>query len=86
MGYIPEIITVSKAREKLYRLIDRVSDEGQPIIITGKRKNAVLLSQEEWNSMQETLYLHSIPGMVESIKEAAKEPLDKAVKVEDLAW
>lgn len=52
--------------------------------ITEKRNNAVLISEDDWNSIQETLYLCSIPGMRESILEASKEPLDKSV--EDLGW
>ncbi|MFC2420498.1 MAG: type II toxin-antitoxin system Phd/YefM family antitoxin, partial [Treponema maltophilum] len=55
-----------------------------PIIISGKRNNAVLISEEDWNSIQETLYLCSITGMRESILEASKEPLEESVK--DLDW
>ena len=80
MDYIPEIITASKARENLYRLIDRVAKEDQPIVITGKRRNAVLVSEDEWNSIQETLYLTSIPGMVESIREGAATPLEECTE------
>jgi antitoxin YefM len=86
MDYIPEIITASDARENLYRLIDRTAKEGRPIVISGKRNKAVLISAEEWNAMQETLYLHTIPGMVKSIKKAAKEPVSKAIKAENIDW
>ena len=56
----------------------------KPIIISGKRNNAVLIAEDDWNSIQETLYLCSIPGMRESILEASKEPLEDSV--EDIGW
>ena len=62
-------INVSQAREKLYRLLDEAAESHEPIQITGKRNNAILLSQEDWEAIQETLYLISIPGMRESIRE-----------------
>ncbi len=69
-------ITVSKAREKLYRLLDEAASSHEPIQITGKRNNVVLISEEDWNSVQETLYLLSIPGMRESIREGMETPLE----------
>jgi len=81
-----DIITASNARANLYRLIDQASESHQPIYITGKRNKAVLLSEEDWRGIQETLYLQSIPGMVESIKEAAKEPLELGTPLEELDW
>jgi prevent-host-death family protein len=86
MDHIPPILTASAAREMLYRLIDQTAEDHQPIVITGKRKNAVLVSQEDWNSLQETLYLTSIPGMVESIKEGMKVPLEECIELKDLKW
>ncbi|MEK8088154.1 type II toxin-antitoxin system Phd/YefM family antitoxin [Thermithiobacillus plumbiphilus] len=62
-------LNVSEARANLYRLIDQVAESHQPIYIIGKRSSAVLLSAEDWQSIQETLYLLSVPGMRESIKE-----------------
>lgn len=67
----------TEARANLYRLIDEVRASHEPIIITGKRGNAVLVGEDDWRSIQETLYLSSMPGMVESIKAAAAEPLDE---------
>ena len=78
------VITATKARSILYTLIDQTKNYHEPIVISGKRNNAVLISEEDWNSIQETLYLCSIPGMRESILEASKEPLDESV--EDLGW
>ena len=71
-------ITATKARNNLYKLIDETSSGSQPIHITGKRTNAVLISEEDWSSIQETLYLLSIPGMRESIIKGMKEPLSKS--------
>jgi len=70
------ILTATEARSKLYRLIDETTNSHQPIIITGKRGNAVLVSEADWQSLQETLYLLSIPGMRESIREGLTTPVD----------
>lgn len=78
------VITATTARTNLYNLIDQTKNFHEPIIISGKRNNAVLISEEDWNSIQETLYLCSIPGMRESIIEASKESLDESV--EDIGW
>ncbi len=73
-------LNATEARSKLYNLIDEIAQTHQPIIITGKRKNAVLLSEEDWNSINETLFLLSIPGMRESIREGMNESLDDCEK------
>lgn len=78
------ILNASDARANLYRLIDQTNESHEPIIISGKRNNAILLSEEDWNSIQETLYLTSIPGMRESIVEGMKEPLSESSK--ELDW
>lgn len=71
-------ISVTKARENIYQLLSDVNNSSQPITITNNRgKNGVLISEEDWNAIQETLYLNSIPGMAESIMEAGKEPLEE---------
>jgi antitoxin YefM len=67
-------ITATEARKLLYKLLDDVSDSHEPVQITGKRGNAVLVSQDDWDSVQETLYLVSIPGMRESILEGMATP------------
>lgn len=79
-----EILTASEARANLYRLIDQTAESHQPIVITGKRVNAVLLSSEDWEAIQETLYLLSIPGMRESIKEGMAESVEASAK--ELDW
>ena len=71
------VLTASAARANLYKLIDETNASHIPVIISGKRNNAVLVSESDWNAIQETLYLSSIPGMKESIIEGAKEPLSE---------
>jgi len=78
------ILNVTEARSKLYTLIDETTETHQPIVITGKRGNAVLVSEEDWNSIAETLHLLSVPGMRTSIKEGMKESLSKSSK--ELDW
>ena len=70
-------LTASEARAKLYRLIDQAAESHKPIRITGKRNSAVLVSEEDWSSVQETLFLLSIPGMRESIREGMDTPADE---------
>jgi prevent-host-death family protein len=77
-------LTASEARANLYRLIDETAASHQPIHIAGKRTSAVLVSADDWQAIQETLYLLSVPGMRESIKEGMAEPL--ADSAESLEW
>ena len=77
-------LTASEARTNLYRLVDQAAESHQPIHIAGKRTSTVLVSAEDWQSIQETLYLLSVPGMRESIKEGMAEPLGESVK--ELDW
>jgi len=71
-------IPATTARSKLYQLLDDAADSHEPIKITGKRANGVLISEEDWRSIQETLYLLSIPGMRDSIRKGMKEPVKKS--------
>ncbi len=77
-------LKASDARTKLYRLIDEAASSHEPVMITGKRNNAVLVSEDDWRAIEETLYLVSIPGMRESIAKGLKTPLDKCQT--DLKW
>ena len=70
-------ISVTKARAALFKLLDETSQTHEPIHITGKRSNAVLISEEDWRAIEETLYLLSIPGMRESIREGLDTPADE---------
>jgi len=78
------VLTASKARANLYRLIDQAADSHDPILIAGKRNSAVLVSEEDWNAIQETMHLMSVPGMRKSIRDAMAEPLAASAKV--LRW
>ena len=69
-------LSASEARANLYRLIDQAAESHQPILISGKRHNSVLLSAEDWDAIQETLFLLSVPGMRESIKAGMAEPIE----------
>ena len=71
-------IRATHARTKLYQLLDEAAESHEPIKITGKRANGVLISEEDWRSIQETLYLLSIPGLRESIRKGMKEPLKRS--------
>jgi prevent-host-death family protein len=74
----------TEARSKLYALIDETTDTHQPIVITGKRGNAVLLAEDDWKAINETLHLLSVPGMRESIQEGIAANLDDCDK--ELDW
>jgi antitoxin YefM len=74
------VLKASDARARLYRLIDEAALSHEPVLISGKRSNAILLSEEDWRSIQETLYLLSIPGMRESIVKGLKTPIAKCAK------
>ncbi len=70
-------ISITEARKNIYKLVDQSAQTHEPIQITGRGSNAVLVSEEDWRSIQETLYLTSIPGMRESIIEGMKTSLDE---------
>jgi prevent-host-death family protein len=76
--------SATKARASLYKLIDDVGESARPVLITGKRKNAVLVSEESWNAIQETLFLVSIPGMRDSIREGLATPVEDCS--DELEW
>ena len=77
-------LNATDARSNLYKLIDETASTHEPILITGKRTNAVLLSESDWKAINETLYLLSIPGMRESIKDGMSEDISKSLK--ELDW
>jgi prevent-host-death family protein len=79
-----QTLTASEARANFYRLMDQTAQSHQPVIISGKRHSAVLLSVEDWESIQETLYLLSVPGMRESIKEGMVQSVQTCAK--ELDW
>jgi PHD/YefM family antitoxin component YafN of YafNO toxin-antitoxin module len=73
-------MNASEAREKLYRLLDELAAAHEPVLITGPRSNAVLVAEDDWNAIQETLHLLSVPGMRESILEGLATPIDQCEK------
>ncbi|MBS0302665.1 type II toxin-antitoxin system Phd/YefM family antitoxin [Ottowia sp.] len=77
-------LTASEARANFYRLMDQAAQSHEPIFISGKRSNSVLLAQEDWAAIQETLYLLSVPNMRESIKSGMAEPTDSCAT--ELDW
>lgn len=76
-------ITATEARANLYRLMDAAAESHEPVVITGKRTRAVLVSEADWNAMQETLFLLSTPGMRESIREGMETPVEDCSDVLD---
>ena len=83
-GYFITIVTASKARAGLNRWIDPTVDSHQPIVISGIRSNAVLVSEEDWSAIKETPYILAIPGMRKSIQDAMAEPLAESKRI--LKW
>lgn len=77
-------LTATEARKQLYGLLDRVAASHEPLEIAGKRNSAVLISQEDWRAIQETLYLTSVPNMRESIVEGLRTPVEECE--EELEW
>ena len=79
-----DVLSATEARANLFKLIDEAAESHQPVVISGKRNSAVLVAQEDWAAIQETLYLLSIPGMRESIRKGMATPLAKTSKT--LKW
>ena len=77
-NFIMTTLKVTEARVNLYKLIDDTLVNHEPVVITGKRGNAVLLAEDDWNTINETLHLLSVPGMLESILEGMQESIDGA--------
>lgn len=77
-----QTITATDARANLYRLLAEVRASHDPVTITGKNGNAVLVAEEDWNAVMETVALHSVPGLVDDIEAGRREPIDTS----PLAW
>lgn len=78
------MINASEARAGFYGLLDEAAESHEPILVTGRRSNAVLISEQDWRAIEETLYLLSIPGMRESIRRGLKTPVKSCAK--SLRW
>ena len=70
-------VNATEARSRLYKLLDEIAESHEPVLITGKRVNAVLISENDWRSIQETLHLLSLPDMRESIREGLNTPVEE---------
>ena len=79
-------INITNARKDLYNLVESVNKYHEPALIVGKRANAVLISEDDWSAIQETLYLNSIPGMTKSILDGAAESLDECISEDTVNW
>lgn len=82
-----KVITATKAREKIYKLIQEVNANNSPVTITNNRgKNAVLVGEEDWSAIEETLFSMSIPGMSESINKGAQEDIADCIDEAEVEW
>ena len=80
-------ISITRARENIYQILADVNANSQPITITNsKGKNGVLVSEDDWNAIQETLYLNSIPGMTESIIRGGNTPIEECLTEDEVEW
>ena len=84
--FIMSTINITTARKDLYNLVERVNLYSEPALIVGKKGNAVLLSEDDWNAIQETLYLNSIEGMAESIVEGGNTAIDECIPEDMVDW
>lgn len=78
------VMTVSQVRADIYNVMDETAQTHEPVLITGKRNNVVMLSEEDWNAIEETLYLNAIPKMASSIQESMNA--DNSEFSEDIEW
>ena len=84
--FIMSAINITNARKELYNLVEDVNLYSEPALIVSKKGNAVLISENDWNAIQETIYLNAIPGMVESIRKGMDTPIEDCVSEEDVEW
>ncbi len=81
-----DIHSASQARANLFKLLEQVNQESKPCIITSRKGDGVLISKDDWENIQETLYLQSIPGMQQSIVEGMATPLSECISEDELKW
>ena len=79
-------LSISEARANLFKLIEGVSKSHKPVYIHGRHNNAVLLSEEDYMSLQETLYLMKVPGLYEDLKKGLETPVEECTPDSDLKW
>ena len=79
-------INITNARKELYNLVENVNLYNEPARIVSKKGNAVLVSEDDWNALQETVYLNSIPGMAQSLIEGRDTPIEQCVAEDEVEW
>ena len=79
-------INITNARKELYNLVEAVNLYSEPALIVSKKGNAVLVSERDWNAIQETVYLNTIPGMVESIRRGMDTSIEDCISEENVEW
>lgn len=79
-------INITNARKELYNLVEDVNLYSEPALIVSKKGNAVLVSESDWNAIQETIYFNTIPGMVESIRNGMDTSIEDCVSEENVEW
>lgn len=79
-------INITNFRKDIYELLERTIKYNEPINISTKNGNAVVLSEEDYNSLMETLHIYSVPGLKEDIIEGMKEPLENCVAEDEVEW
>lgn len=80
------LINASTARQNFFRLIEDAVKNHEPVMVTSKQGNVVIISEEDYRAIQETLYLLNVPGMRESIIEGTKATPEECVKAEEIDW
>ncbi len=78
--------TIQEAQDRLSTLINDVANGHLQIAISSDRYHAVLVSKEDWDAIQETLYLNQIPSLVDSIQNSSQEPIEDCIRLEHLEW
>lgn len=79
-------INITNARKELYNLVENVNLYNEPALIVSKKGNAVLVSEDDWNALQETVYLNSITGMAQSLIEGRDTPIEQCVAEDEVEW
>lgn len=81
-----ESIPVTQARQNIYKLIDEIISNSEPLQITSKKGSVVVISEEDWRAIQETIYLLSVPGIREALTEGANTPVEECKTLEEIGW
>lgn len=77
-------MSVSQVRADIYNVMDETAKTHEPVLITGKRNNVVMLCEEDWKAIEETLYLNTVPNMASSIQDSMNA--EDSEFSEDIEW